>query len=60
MSFLKWLFGWEETHTERDREIDAHIEIVNIKMSIQKEAEEEFEKAYNKFFSVNLTPHFGQ
>lgn len=46
MKFLNWLFGQKET--QRDRETDAHIEMVNIRLSIQREAEEKFNKAYNK------------
>ena len=51
MSFLRWLFTGEvrtERELQRDEEIDTQIEMVNIQVSIQKEAERKFSKAYNK------------
>ena len=51
MNWFKGLFSGE---TERDREIDAHIEMVNIRISIQKEAEKKFNKAYSKLNSFAI------
>ena len=39
--------NWSKKDAQQ-KEIDKHCEMVNIRMSIQQEAEERFEAAYNK------------
>ncbi len=45
MSFFNWLFGIE---SQRHREIDAHIIMVNSKLSIEREAEYKFQVVCDK------------
>ena len=46
MSFLRNLFFGNES--QRNQEIDAHIQTVNIRLDIQNEAEHNFQIAYEK------------
>lgn len=47
MSFLRSLFFGNE-RTQKDREIDAHVTLVNARLSIENEAEHNFQVAYGK------------
>ncbi len=45
MNFFRMLLGLDE---ERNRKIDSHVELVNIRLSIENEAEHNFQIAYGK------------